>query len=127
MSVVFNAPRALTVKSPAIPVVAGQPALVPLKLEGSECVNTLFDYCLTLQTPDALNFMGGRGSNLDLDAFVGLELSCYVELEGQGQFEHACGDEVNRQHPGQYLQAEQGTGDDDYASHHRQDSHERFP
>ena len=82
----FNTPRALTVSSPAIPVVAGQLALVPLKLEGSEGVNTLFEYCLTLQTPDALNFMGGRGSNFDLDSFVGLELSCYVELEGQGQF-----------------------------------------
>lgn len=35
----FNAPRALTVKSPAIPVMAGQPALVPLKLEGSEGIN----------------------------------------------------------------------------------------
>ena len=69
----FNAPRALTVKSPAIPVVAGQPALVPLKLVGSEGVNVLFEYRLTLQTPDALNFMSGTGSNFDLNAFVGLE------------------------------------------------------
>ena len=30
--------------------------------------------------------MGGTGSNSDLDAFVGLELTCYVELEGQGSF-----------------------------------------
>ena len=82
----FNAPRALTVKSPAIPVVAGQPALVPLKLVGSEGVNVLFEYRLTLQTPDALNFMSGTGSNFDLNAFVGLELTCYVELEGQGSF-----------------------------------------
>ncbi len=82
----FNAPRALTVKSPAIPVLAGQPALVPLKLEGAEGINSLFEYRLTLQTPDALNFMGGTGSNFDQDSFVGLELTCYVELEGQGSF-----------------------------------------
>jgi type VI secretion system secreted protein VgrG len=82
----FNSPRALTVKSPAIPVLAGQPALVPLKLEGSEGVNSLFEYRLTLQTPDALNFMAGTGSNFDLDAFVGLEITCYVELEGKGSF-----------------------------------------
>ncbi|RFO96247.1 type VI secretion system tip protein VgrG [Rhodoferax lacus] len=82
----FNAPRALTVQSAAIPVVAGQPALVPLKLEGAEGINSLFDYRLTLQTPDALNFMASRGANFDLDAFVGLELTCFVELEGQGQF-----------------------------------------
>jgi hypothetical protein len=43
MSHVFNAPRALTVTGPAIPRVAGQPALVPLKLEGTEAVNALFN------------------------------------------------------------------------------------
>ncbi len=82
----FTAPRALTVKSPAIPVLAGQPALIPLKLEGTEGINSLFEYQLTLQTPDALNFMAGTGSNFDLDSFVGLELTCDVELEGQGSF-----------------------------------------
>ncbi len=86
MSALFNAPRALTVTSAAIPVLAGQPALVPLKLEGSEGINSLFEYRLTLQTPDALNFMAGAGSNFELDAFVGLELTCHVELEGHGQF-----------------------------------------
>ena len=82
----FNAPRALTVASPAIPQVAGQPALVPIKLEGSEGINSLFEYRLILRSPDALNFMPGSGSNFDLNAFVGLELTCYVELEGQGSF-----------------------------------------
>ncbi len=86
MTGLFHAPRALTVKSPAIPIVAGLPALVPLKLEGSEGVNALFEYRLTLQTPDALNFMAGAGSNFDLDAFVGLELTCCIELEGHGLF-----------------------------------------
>ena len=86
MSGLFNAPRALTVKSPAIPIIAGQPALVPIKLEGSEGVNSLFEYRLILQSPDALNFMVGASSNFDLEAFVGLELTCYVELEGHGSF-----------------------------------------
>ena len=83
---IFNAPRALTVKSPAISIAGGQPVLVPLKLEGTEGINSLFEYRLTLQSPDALNFMGGTGSNFDLDSFIGLELTCYVELEGQGSF-----------------------------------------
>ncbi len=82
----FNAPRALTLKSPAIPVVAGQAALVPLKLEGGEGINSLFDYRLTLQTPDAYNFRASEGSNFDMESFVGLELTCYVELEGHGSF-----------------------------------------
>ena len=65
---------------------AGQPALIPFRLEGAEGINSLFEYKLILQTPDTLNFMGGTGSNFDLDSFVDLELSCYVELEGQGTF-----------------------------------------
>ena len=44
--------------------------LVPLKLEGSESVNRLFDYRLTQQTPDALNFMADTGCNFDLGVFV---------------------------------------------------------
>ena len=83
---IFNAPRTLIVASPAIPVVAGQAALVPLKLEGTEGINSLFEYRLTLQTPDAYNFKASEGSNFDLESFVGLELTCYVELEGQGSF-----------------------------------------
>lgn len=81
----FSAPRALTVKSPSIPVVGGQPALVPLKLEGTEAVNSLFRYTLTLQTPDAMGFTG-TGSNFNLDAFIGLEITCSIELEGHGSF-----------------------------------------
>ncbi len=82
----FNAPRVLTVRSAAIPVIAGQPALVPLKLEGEEGINRLFEYRLTLQTPDAFNFKASAGANFELDGFVGLELTCLIELEGQGSF-----------------------------------------
>jgi type VI secretion system secreted protein VgrG len=54
----FTAARPLTVSGPAIPMLAGKPALVPLKLQGFEGINSLFEYKLTLQTPDALNYMG---------------------------------------------------------------------
>jgi len=86
MSAQFGAPRALTVRSPAIPVLGGVPALVALKLEGVEGVNRLFEYTVLLQTPDALNFMGGAASNFALESWVGLELTCLIELEGQGSF-----------------------------------------
>ncbi|RYF42238.1 MAG: hypothetical protein EOO27_45395 [Comamonadaceae bacterium] len=85
----LNAPRALTVRSAAIKTVAGQSALEPLKLQGSEGINGLFGYRLTLQTPDAFNFMALEGSNFDLSSFVGLELTCSIELEGYGHFEPA--------------------------------------
>lgn len=74
----FSTQRVLTVTSSAIPLVAGQPVLVPIKLEGTEGINSLFDYRLTLQTLEA--------SNLDLDGFIGLELTCRIELEGHGHF-----------------------------------------
>jgi type VI secretion system secreted protein VgrG len=86
MSGIFTAARPLTVSSPAIPQVGGEPALVPLKLSGVEAVNSLFEYTLTLQTPDALNYMGHSGTNFDLKAFIGRELTCSIELEGHGQF-----------------------------------------
>ena len=82
----FHASRALTVRNAAIPEVAGAPALVPLKLQGREGVNNLFEYRLILQTPDAYNFKAGEGANFDLDAFIGLELTCGIELEGHGSF-----------------------------------------
>ncbi|WP_245541838.1 type VI secretion system Vgr family protein, partial [Uliginosibacterium gangwonense] len=82
----FKSSRALTVKSAAIPEVMGQAALVPLKLEGHEGINSLFEYTLTLQTPDALNFKAGLGSNYALETFIGQEISCQIELEGYGHF-----------------------------------------
>ncbi|HEV6966263.1 type VI secretion system Vgr family protein [Roseateles sp.] len=84
----FHAPeRALTVLSPAIPHIAGRPALIPLKLTGREAVNELFEYRLLMQTPDALaGALDGAGADVDLDALVGRELTCSLELEGHGSF-----------------------------------------
>ena len=81
-----NTPRALSVTSAAIPVVEGATALEPLKLEGEEGINGLFEYRLTLQTPDSLNYQAGLGSNFELDDFIGKELTCSLELEGRGSF-----------------------------------------
>lgn len=41
---IFPAAHALTVTSKAFPRLAGQPALVPLRLQGREGVNGLFEY-----------------------------------------------------------------------------------
>ena len=83
---IFKASRALTVRSAAIPEVSGAPALVPLKLQGREGINSLFHYTLALQTPDALQF-SGIGSNFRLDDFIGREITCSIELEGMGSFQ----------------------------------------
>jgi type VI secretion system secreted protein VgrG len=76
--------RTLTVQSPAIPLVLGQPALAPVRLSGREGINSLFEYELLLKTPDALNVAASGAADFDLDAFVGREISCRIELDGSG-------------------------------------------
>ena len=82
----FTAAKPLSLQSAALDKVVGAGSLVPLKLEGVEGINQLFEYKLILQTPDALNFVGGAGSNYPLQDLVGHELCCQIELEGHGQF-----------------------------------------
>jgi type VI secretion system secreted protein VgrG len=83
---IFNSTKPLSIQSPALNKVVGAGVLVPLKLEGSEGINQLFDYKLVLQTPDALNFVGGAAANYALQDLVGHELTCQIELEGHGSF-----------------------------------------
>ncbi|RYF36967.1 MAG: type VI secretion system tip protein VgrG, partial [Comamonadaceae bacterium] len=78
--------RTLGVSSPAIPLVLGRPALEPVRLSGREGVNGLFEYELLLKTPDALNLGASGAVDFDLDAFIGRELSCVIELDGSGEF-----------------------------------------
>ncbi|APW38760.1 type VI secretion protein ImpA [Rhodoferax koreense] len=76
----------LTVASPAIPLLMGEPALQAVRLAGNEGINTLFEYELILKTPDALNLGASGGADWDLNGFVGREISCSIELDGAGQF-----------------------------------------
>ncbi|WP_090137926.1 type VI secretion system Vgr family protein [Limnohabitans sp. DM1] len=86
MNTLLQSPKVLTVTSPAIPQVAGAAALVPLKLSGHEAVNTLFEYTLILQSPDALQFAANDASNFPLHDMVGRELTCAIALDGHGSF-----------------------------------------
>ncbi|BDT67992.1 hypothetical protein os1_21730 [Comamonadaceae bacterium OS-1] len=78
--------RGLTLRSAAIAQVRGQPVLVPLKLQGEEGVNQLFEYRLLVQTTEAIAFMGNDASNLQAADFIGRELTCTIELEGYGSY-----------------------------------------
>ncbi len=86
MQHLFPSNKPLSLQSPALDKVVGAGSLVPLKLEGEEGINQLFEYKLTLQTPDALNFLGGAAANYALQDLVGHELCCQIELEGHGSF-----------------------------------------
>lgn len=71
----------LAVTSAALP-----DALEPVRLSGHEGLNALFEYALVLKTPDALNFSFSQAADIDLDALIGCEISCSIELDGAGEF-----------------------------------------
>lgn len=79
-------PQTLSVSSTAIPLIQGRPALEPVRLAGREGMNGLFEYELLLKTPDALNLEASEAADFDLDAFVGREINCLIELDGSGAF-----------------------------------------
>ncbi|CAN5738312.1 hypothetical protein BH11PSE13_BH11PSE13_04410 [soil metagenome] len=76
----------LEVKSEAIPVILGRPALEPVRLFGRERLSNLFKYELLLKTPDDLNLAPSQAADWDLDRFIGREISCRIELDGMGAF-----------------------------------------
>lgn len=78
--------RTLSASSTAIPEIMGQPALVPVKLSGTEGLNGLFEYHLDLKTPDGLNLIPSHAANFKLNDFIGRELTVKIELEGNGSF-----------------------------------------
>ena len=80
------ASRTLAVSGEAIPVFLGKPALEPVRLSGREGVNSLFRYELLLKTPDGLNLSASAAADFDLDAFIGREISCSIQLDGASSF-----------------------------------------
>jgi type VI secretion system secreted protein VgrG len=78
--------RTLTVASEAIPLFLGRPIMEPVRLSGSEGVNSLFDYELLMKTPDSLNLGASAAADLNIDDFIGKEISCRIQLDGMGSF-----------------------------------------
>jgi len=82
----LNAGRARTLEigSAAIPLVLGRPALEAVRLSGREGINSLFAYELLLKTPDTLNLGASGAVDFDLDGFIGREITCSIQLDGEG-------------------------------------------
>ena len=76
--------RALSFRCPALEDVVGFSALIPVRLSGSEGVNSLFEYELVLKTPDETSAFGAEvdgAADFDLDRFIGHEMRCAIELD----------------------------------------------
>jgi len=82
----LHVPQTLSIASEAIPLILGRPALHPVRLAGHEGMSSLFTYELLLKTPDSLNLGASRAADFDLDAFIGREINCVIELDGSGAF-----------------------------------------
>jgi type VI secretion system secreted protein VgrG len=82
----LRVPQTFSVTSQAIPLIQGLPALEPVQLKGHEGMSSLFMYELLLKTPDAMNLGASGAADFDLDAFIGREISCLIELDGSGAF-----------------------------------------
>ncbi|MCR6478227.1 type VI secretion system tip protein VgrG [Variovorax sp. ZS18.2.2] len=79
-------PQTLSISSTAISPIQDHPGLEPVRLAGREGMNSLFEYELLLKTPDALNPGADGAADFDLDAFIGREINCTIELDGSGAF-----------------------------------------
>ncbi|MCZ2497592.1 type VI secretion system tip protein VgrG [Xylophilus sp. Kf1] len=79
--------RPLEVVCPAIPLFLGRPALQPVRLSGTEGLDSLFCYELTLQTLDGMSLHAAGASGWSLDRFVGAGIQCRIQLDGAGRFE----------------------------------------
>ncbi|MEB0083785.1 type VI secretion system tip protein TssI/VgrG [Glaciimonas sp. Gout2] len=82
----MSSSRTLSASSSAIPTRLNQPALVPISLSGTEGMNALFDYTVVLMTPESLIHLSEDIGNVNLDDFIGRELTIMIALDGSGGF-----------------------------------------
>ncbi|HUD34393.1 MAG TPA: phage late control D family protein, partial [Variovorax sp.] len=68
----------------AVPHRLGLPLLSPIRLEGVEAVNSLFEYRLLLKTPDSRAFSPSIAADLKLNEAVGREITVHLELDSGG-------------------------------------------
>jgi type VI secretion system secreted protein VgrG len=75
--------RVLSVSSPAMPTLGGEPALEPVAIEGDEGLSTLFSYTLTLATPEQPGYNQRQAANVAIKQLVGEPLTAHIVLDGR--------------------------------------------
>jgi len=79
--------RPLEVLCPAIPMLLGQPVWQALSLSGSEGLDSLFSYQLTLQTLEGMSHHAAGVAEWSLAPFIGADIQCHIQLDGAGHFQ----------------------------------------
>ncbi|MDH6590396.1 type VI secretion system secreted protein VgrG [Variovorax sp. TBS-050B] len=75
--------RVLSVSSPAMPALGGEPALEPVAIEGDEGLSRLFRYTLTLATPEQPGYNERQAANVAVKQLVGEPLIAHIVLDGR--------------------------------------------
>ncbi|MCT6588466.1 type VI secretion system tip protein VgrG [Pantoea dispersa] len=76
--------RTITLSSPAMPMLLGEPALILNRIEGEEAFSTLYSYTLLVKTPANPLIPWQSASNVDIKALIGKEMTVSIELDGNG-------------------------------------------
>ncbi|SEJ57528.1 MULTISPECIES: type VI secretion system Vgr family protein [unclassified Variovorax] len=75
--------RVLSVSCAAMPVLGGQPALEPVRIEGEEQLGRLYRYTVTLATPEQAGYNERQAANVNIKQLVGETLTVHVLLDGR--------------------------------------------
>jgi type VI secretion system secreted protein VgrG len=75
--------RVLSVSSPSMPMLGGEPALEPVAIEGEEGLSALFRYTLTLATPEQPGYNERQAANVAIKQLVGEPLTAHIVLDGR--------------------------------------------
>ena len=76
--------RTVTVHSPAMPDLLGEPALRFMKMKGAERLSELYEYKLELRTADDTTVPLAVSANIDVSVLIGKEMTVTIELSGSG-------------------------------------------
>lgn len=76
--------RTISLSSPAMPYLLGEPALILSQLEGEEAFSTLYTWKVTAKTPANSAIPWQSASNIDIKALLGKEMTIEIELDGNG-------------------------------------------
>lgn len=72
--------RTISLKSDAMPLLCGEPALVISHLQGGEALSELYHYTLTAMTPDNNAISWQAASNIELKPLIGKQMTVSLQL-----------------------------------------------
>jgi len=76
--------RTINLYSAAMPLLLGEPALVPSTLKGEESLSTLYSYTIMTKTAANPLIPWQSASNIEIKDLIGKEMTIEIALDGSG-------------------------------------------